>query len=343
MAITLDSRLETIREWLHKFQTKYHLDLSSMRPASSDASFRRYFRVDGLNNSYIVMDAPPEKENCEPFVDIATRLKKVNVNVPDILERDSDLDFMLLSDLGESNFFHILKTGISDKEVQNMYLKALKELIKMQKADTEALPQYSKEKMIEELNLFPEWYVQKHSKFELNESQKETLKNIFELVCERTSQEPKVFVHRDFHSPNIMYTSEQNAPGIIDFQDAVVGPISYDLVSLVMDARTTWDEPQQIDWAIRYWEFAKDAGLPVPEDFAIFHENYEWMGLQRNLRILGVFARLSIRDGKHHYLDHIPRVKKYVHQVAARYSQLRPISNLLNEIDKIQTGFGYTF
>lgn len=343
MAITPDSRFEKLRNWLFSFKDNYGFDLDSLRAASSDASFRRYFRVDAKDGTFIIMDAPPEKEDCKPFINISERLKEASVNVPKILEKDETEGFLLLNDLGEKNYYSAIHDGLSDQKIQSIYLKAINELIKMQKANKEALPKYSKEKMLEELKLFPEWYVSKLSKYELSAPQSIQLEEIFNLICERTSKEAQVFVHRDFHSPNIMYSPNDIAPGIIDFQDTVEGPISYDLVSLIMDARTTWDETRQLDWAIRYWEQAKSAGLQVPDDFSVFHENYEWMGLQRNLRILGVFARLSIRDGKHHYLDHIPRVKKYVHQVADRYSKLKPISKLLNDIDQVKTRFGYTF
>jgi len=161
----------------------------------------------------------------------------------------------------------------------------------------------------------------------------------------QAAMQPRVLVHRDYHSPNLMLGpgGPDFEPGVIDFQDALHGPLSYDIASLVMDARTSWDEPQQLDWAIRYWEYARTAGLPVPADFAEFHRQYEWMSLQRNLRILGVFARLSHRDGKHHYLDHMPRVQRYVRQVAERYQVFHPLVRLLDTVEKVSFTDGYSF
>src|SRR5690606_20383555 len=178
---------------------------------------------------------------------------------------------------------------------------------------------------------------------ELSGTENETLRSVFEALVSDNIKQPVVLVHRDFHSPNLMVGTTDGVPGIIDFQDALAGPISYDIASLVMDARTTWEEPQQLDWAIRYWEAAKAAGLPIAPDFADFHQQYEWMSLQRNLRILGVFARLSHRDGKHGYLDHIPRVSAYARQVAERYGPLRPLLRILDKIENRQVVTGYTF
>ena len=198
------------------------------------------------------------------------------------------------------------------------------------------------ERLAQELTVFPEWYAQRHCQIELNDTERQTLHDSFTTLIQDNVQQPCVLVHRDFHSPNIM-VNNHGLPGIIDYQDALVGPITYDIASLVMDARTTWEEPQQLDWAIRYWEAAKAARLPVAADFADFHRAYEWMSLQRNLRILGVFARLSYRDGKHHYLDHMPRVNTYVRQVAGRYNAFRPLLRLLDKLENRQVSVGYTF
>ena len=197
----------------------------------------------------------------------------------------------------------------------------------MQQAPVTGLAPYDTARLAQELTLFPEWYVSRHHGVTLDDKMSSALEKIFALLSASNGGQPTVLVHRDYHSPNLMVCDQPQYgpnPGIIDFQDALAGPITYDLASLVTDARTTWEEPQQLDWAIRYWEMARAAGLPVDADFAEFHRAYEWMGLQRNLRILGVFARLNHRDGKKHYLDHMPRVNGYVRQVAQRYGVFTP-------------------
>ncbi|WP_245592879.1 aminoglycoside phosphotransferase family protein [Advenella mimigardefordensis] len=320
--------------------------IDSLRPASSDASFRRYFRVDTTTDSLIIMDAPPAHEDCRPFVDIATRLNQAGLNVPKILEAQADQGLLLLSDLGHDTFYQRIVNGIDDATLQVHYQGALQALVRMQQVPSTQLPVYDNARLREELNLFPDWYVTRHCNSAMSDQESQTLNSIFDMLSTRNAQQATCFVHRDYHSPNLMINDHPEngaGPGVIDFQDAVCGPVSYDLASLVMDARTTWEEPQQLDWAIRYWEQAKKAGIPVPADFADFHVEYEWMGLQRNLRILGVFARLSIRDGKTHYQQHMPRVNAYVRQVAARYNAFRPLLRLLDRLDNIETKVGYTF
>jgi aminoglycoside/choline kinase family phosphotransferase len=292
------------------------------------------------------MDAPPPQENCRPFVDVAQRLAAVSLNVPTILAQDLTQGFLLLTDLGPHTYYDSIQSGLADASLQAMYRDALAALVQMQAADATGLPIYDTARLKDELGLFVEWYVSVHCKVNLAPAALEGLNHVFDLLVARNAAQPRVLVHRDFHSPNLMYCArpEHGAnPGILDFQDAVSGPITYDLASLVMDARTTWEEPQQIDWAIRYWELARKNSLPVPADFADFHQDYEWMGLQRNLRILGVFARLNHRDGKAAYLAHIPRVNQYVRQVAGRYIAFKPLLRVLDELDQVQTKVGYTF
>ncbi len=250
---------------------------------------------------------------------------------------------MLLSDLGQDNFQHALKTPMAQSELDKLYRSTLLTLVKLQQADTTGLPPYDEQRLLEELQVFPEWYVQKHRQFELSEQDQNMLSDTFTQLAHANVQSATVLVHRDFHSPNLMMPLPgQTEPGVIDYQDALAGPITYDIASLVMDARHTWTEEQQLDWAIRYWQAAMEAGLDVPADFAVFHQQYEWMGLQRNLRILGVFARLSLRDGKHHYLDHMPRLLGYVHQVASRYECFNALLRLLNRLEGRQTILGMT-
>lgn len=338
-----ESRLPTLKNWLHGIAGSHGLDIATLRPASSDASFRRYYRLQTSTGTAIVMDAPPPQEDCRPFVHVTALLAQAGLTVPAILAQDLQQGFLLLSDLGEQTYYQAIQAGVDDIRLQKLYRDTIAALVRMQHADTSGLPAYDAQRLEQELAVFPEWYAQRHCQAALTESELSTLHNTFATLIADNVKQPSVLVHRDFHSPNLMVCEAENNPGIIDYQDALVGPLSYDIASLVMDARTTWEEPQQLDWAIRYWEAARAAGLPVPSDFADFHRAYEWMGLQRNLRILGVFARLSYRDGKHHYLDHIPRVNAYVRQVAGRYNVFRPLIRLLDKLENRQITTGYTF
>lgn len=341
-----DPRYEAVLAWLQPRTEQFSLDLQRLVPASSDASFRRYFRVPGANGTLIVMDAPPPQEDCRPFIDVDQRLLAAGLNVPKILDQDLEQGFLLLTDLGPTTYYTRIRGGVDDPTLQRMYREALAALVTMQQAEANGLPAYDANRLRQELELFPEWYVKVHHQTALTDPEKTALDNVFGLLAAHNAAQPCVLVHRDFHSPNLMLCEQPEHgpnPGILDFQDALVGPISYDLASLVMDARTTWEEPQQLDWAIRYWEMARSAGLAVSNDFADFHRDYEWMGLQRNLRILGVFARLNHRDGKAAYLDHMPRVNQYVRQVAGRYGVFTPLIRLLDRLDGIERRTGLTF
>lgn len=338
-----ESRFALLKTWLHGIAGDHALDMASLKPASSDASFRRYYRLNTATGTVIVMDAPPPQEDCRPFIHVSGLLAQANLNVPTILAQDLDRGFLLLSDLGEQTYYQAIQAGLDDARLQKLYRDAIAALVRMQHAGTQGLPQYDAARLSQELAVFPEWYAQRHCQVQLTEAEQSVLHSSFAALIHDNTNQPSVLVHRDFHSPNLMVCAGDQNPGIIDYQDALVGPLSYDIASLVMDARSTWEEPQQLDWAIRYWEAARAAELPVPADFADFHRAYEWMGLQRNLRILGVFCRLSYRDGKHHYLDHIPRVNAYVRQVAGRYGEFRPLIRLLDKIDNRQVTTGYTF
>lgn len=341
-----DPRMASLIKWLSDCPATLKLDLESLAPASSDASFRRYFRLKAAQGTLVVMDAPPPQEDCRPFVDVAQRLAALGLNVPKILAQDLTQGFLLLTDLGPTTYYDCIQSGLDDATLQKIYREALAALVRMQAADTAGLPVYDDARLKDELGLFVEWYVLVHCKVTLAPAALQGLEQVFDLLVKHNAAQPRVLVHRDFHSPNLMrcqLPEHGPNPGILDFQDAVSGPITYDLASLVMDARTTWEEPQQLDWAIRYWELARKNGLSVPADFADFHQDYEWMGLQRNLRILGVFARLNHRDGKAAYLAHIPRVNQYVRQVAGRYLAFKPLLRVLDELDQVQTKVGYTF
>lgn len=341
-----DPRDRTLANWLTGLADTHQLELESISPASSDASFRRYFRIPSAHGTVIAMDAPPQRENSQPFVHVTQMLQQVGLNVPEILAQDLNQGFLLLTDLGVQTYYQAVQHELDDAQLQKLYRDAIAGLVTLQTADTTSLPRYDQPRLLDELSVFTEWYAQTHRQVTLDDIEKSTLADAFATLTTHNAKAGAVFVHRDFHSPNlIVHTGSDTAlnPGIIDYQDAVAGPITYDIASLVMDARTTWEEPQQLDLAIRYWEAAKAAGLPVDADFADFHTAYEWMSLQRNLRVLGVFARLSHRDGKHHYLDHIPRVNAYVRQVATRYGVFRPLLRILDKIDDIPVVSGYTF
>ena len=337
-----DIRLDALGKWLASLPAAHGLKPDTLRPASSDASFRRYFRLDAASGTRVVMDAPPGKEDCTPFIHVAGLLRDAGLSVPDIIEQDLAQGFLLLSDLGTQNYYARLHESPPDSEIQQLYVGALHALVQMQQSAITGLARYDHASLANELSLFPDWYLDRHHGKPVDDKQRAELDKIFELLIESNLAQPTVLVHRDFHSPNLMVPLPgQTAPGVLDFQDAVAGPITYDLASLVTDARFTWYEPQQIDWAIRYWEMARKAGLPVSADFADFHRDYEWMGLQRNLRILGVFARLNHRDGKAVYLTHMPRVNTYVRQVAGRYGVFKPLLRILDSLEETQQGYSF--
>lgn len=344
---TPDTRLAALRQWLETHAAAQGLRLDTLAPVSGDASFRRYFRIQAAGGPQIVMDAPPPHEDCRPFVAIAQRLAAGGLHVPTILAQDLDRGFLLLTDLGKQTFYEAVQAGLTQDDAawQQHMRGALRALAQLQQCPTEGLPAYDHARLRQELTLFPQWYLETHLGHAPGTDTQAMLDRVFDLLADQAAAQPQVFVHRDYHSPNLMLGSgaPDFIPGVIDFQDALLGPISYDIASLVMDARTTWDEPQQLDWAIRYWEYARAAHLPVPDDFAQFHQQYEWMSLQRNLRILGVFARLSHRDGKHHYLDHMPRVQAYVRQVASRYTVFHPLLRLLDQAEQVPLQNGYSF
>ncbi|MDR1164046.1 MAG: phosphotransferase [Candidatus Accumulibacter sp.] len=302
--------------------------------ASSDASFRRYFRItlpDG--GTRIVMDAPPEHEDCRPFVKVAALFRAAGVNVPVVEAEDLDRGFLLLSDFGDTTYLKVLDASTA----RELYGDAVDALVAIQRASRPGiLPDYDRNVLQREIGLFPKWYVARHRRVALNDRQTADLGAVFEKILENALAQPKVFVHRDYHSRNLMRTAHGN-PGILDFQDAVYGPITYDLVSLFRDAYIAWDEETELDYVIRYWETARAAGLPVPLDFYDFYRDYEWMGAQRQLKVLGIFARLYHRDAKDDYLKDLPRVMDYLRRVCTRYTELRPLARVLNEIEEVKT------
>jgi len=329
-------RLELVHDWLARQFPGRPL---SVAPASADASFRRYFRItfdDGLTR--IVMDAPPEHEDCRPFVHVAGLLHEAGVHAPEILAQDLDRGLLLLTDLGSTTYLDALDASNADV----LFRDALDALVKWQLASRpDALPPYDEALLRRELNLFPDWYVARHLGSPLTAPQQEVLEQVQALLLQNILAQPRVFVHRDYMPRNLM-VCEHN-PGVLDFQDAVHGPISYDVASLFRDAFISWEEERVLDWSVRYWEKARRAGLPVDADFGAFYRDLEWMGLQRHLKVLGIFARINYRDGKPKYLADTPRFVNYVRNTAARYAQLAPLARLFDELESRKPEVGYTF
>ena len=323
-----DSRLNTIRNWLKALEARWQLDLDSLAPASADASFRRYFRIESKKPNFgtlIVMDAPPQHEPLDAFIKVDLLLSEAGLNVPKILEQNLAEGFLLLNDLGTKTYL----AELNNKTADHLYKDATHALVLMQLASKpDVLPNYDEALLQRELDLLPEWYLRKHLNIALNEQQTEQLKKSFELIIENNLAQAKVYVHRDYHSRNLMVT-EQNNPGVIDFQDAVYGPITYDASSLWRDAYIAWPEERVIDWVIKFWEDGRKAGLPMPNDFGQFYRDFEWMGLQRHLKVLGIFARLFHRDGKDGYIKDIPLVLEYAIATANRYIELKPLARIL--------------
>jgi aminoglycoside/choline kinase family phosphotransferase len=321
-------------------------DEFALAPASADASFRRYFRVTfdapppraGGRRTLIVMDAPPAKEDSAPFVHIARLLREAGVHAPEVLATDLQHGFLLLTDLGTRTYL----AALTPESASALYADAIGALVRWQCASREhELPPYDEALLQRELDLFPDWYVARHLGITLTGAQADALAAAFRLVLANNLAQPRVYVHRDYHSRNLMVTDPN--PGVLDFQDAVYGPITYDLCSLLRDAYVAWDEERQLDWAVRYWERARRGGLPVGDDFAAFWRDFEWMGVQRQLKVLGIFARLNYRDGKPGYLPDMPRVMGYLRGACTRYRALAPLAKLLDELAGRQPAVGYTF
>ncbi len=334
MGVVLE-RLTQIRCWVQHLFPGESIELA---PASADASFRRYFRILLGGDTRILMDAPPDREDCGAFLRVGRVFAAAGVHVPEVLAKDVARGFLLLSDLGATTYLQALADGDADA----LYRDAIMALVRIQRASrADVLPVYDEALLQREMYLFPEWYVRTHCQFALTSAQQETIQRLFVLLLRNNLSQPRVFVHRDYHSRNLMVADPN--PGILDFQDAVTGPVTYDLVSLLKDAYIDWEEPQVIDWAISYWEQAKSAALPVSQDFAVFYRDFEWMGVQRHLKVLGIFARLAHRDGKTGYLDDMPRVWTYLHKTCMRYDELRPLARLLEQLANQPSQTGYTF
>ena len=335
--------------WLEALAQTHGLVPSSLRIASADASFRRYLRVDTqAGASLIVMDAPPDKENCEPFVKVAKLMQLAGLKAPEVLAWQEAQGFMLLTDLGD-------QTMMSAIDVKNpqanhaLYMQAVDALIAWQlSSKAGVLPPYDEALLNRELSLFPDWYLAQHRQIDIQGKIRNTLDSTFKMLVTRNLASPSVFVHRDFMPRNLMMpTGSDAALGVLDFQDAVYGPVTYDVASLMRDAFLTWEEDFVLDVTIRYWEKARKAGLldfeDWHQDFGVFYRAVEWMGLQRHLKVAGIFARLTLRDGKEKYLADAPRFIAYIRSTAARYIELRPLLRLIEEVEGKDGVTGFAF
>ena len=346
------ARQTAFEAWLAPLVAQHQLLPATLRPASADASFRRYLRIDSAaGGSRIVMDAPPDKENCKPFVQVQGLMAGAGLNVPQILAFDEPSGFMLLSDLGHQTLIDLLNPD-KPQDAYAWYQQATDVLLDWQKASQPGvLPAYDEALLRRELALFPDWYLAQHRGVTLDGTQQATLNSAFDAIVAHNLAAPSVFVHRDFMTRNLMAPVEQGAPlGVLDFQDAVYGPITYDIASLLRDAFISWEEEFVIDITVRYWEKARKAGLLGAtsasgwgNDFGEFYRSVEWMGLQRHLKVAGIFARLTLRDGKPKYLADAPRFMHYIRTTTDRYRQLGPLLKMLDQIEGTEpiTGFAY--
>jgi aminoglycoside/choline kinase family phosphotransferase len=328
-------RLERLTAWTRSVLPGPLLSLS---PASADASFRRYFRAVTESGSFVVMDAPPSHEDCRPFLHVARLFRAAGANTPEILAENLAEGFLLLSDFGNTTYLMALNESNADR----LYGDANQALIRIQAASRPGeLPEYDAELLLREMRLFPDWYLARHLNIDLSDDQREVMETAFAAILANNLAQPKVFVHRDWHSRNLMLT-EPN-PGVLDFQDAVYGPITYDLASIYKDAYIHWEEERVLDWVIRYWGAARRAGLPLADDFGDFYRDFEWMGVQRHIKVLGIFARLYHRDGKDGYLKDMPLVMAYLRKACGRYNGLGDFLRLLEAIEGGAADVGYTF
>lgn len=328
-------RLESLRHWLGGALGGQAFELE---PASADASFRRYFRVRAAGRCWVAMDAPPDREDCTPFVTVAGLMRDAGLHVPDIVAQDLAQGFLLLSDLGPRTYLQAL----SDSDPAPLFRDAIAALVQWQAASRPGvLPEYSEALLRAELELFPEWYVGRHLGVVLTPEERQLIDAVFDKILASNLAEPRVFVHHDYMPRNLMVSSPN--PGVLDFQDAVYGPISYDIACLYRDAFVSWEEAEVLDGTIRYWEAARRQGLPVRPDFADFWRDVEWMGLQRHLKVLGIFARICHRDGKPAYLEDAPRFLGYVRHACNRYGDLAPLGRLLDRLEGVTPQAAYTF
>ncbi|WP_251140807.1 aminoglycoside phosphotransferase family protein, partial [Rhodoferax sp. U11-2br] len=358
---TDSQRAAQFERWLLSTSAQHDLQPDTLRLASADASFRRYFRINSAAGSRIIMDAPPKLENSQPFVKVAQLMHDAGLHAPEVLAWDESLGFMLLSDLGGQTMMQVIDKAQPQANLP-LYLMAVDALITWQLASKPGvLPPYDDALLRRELELFPDWYLVQHKGVAIDQGMRFTLDNTFKQIIATNLAQPSVFVHRDFMPRNLMVRDEdavqffagppqEKLPpsggsavraatsvgaclGVLDFQDAVYGPITYDIASLMRDAFLSWEEDFCLDVTVRYWEKARKAGLPVGDDFGEFYRGVEWMGLQRHLKVAGIFARLTLRDGKPQYLADTPRFIQYIRSTCARYRELKPLLRLIDKVE----------
>jgi len=343
-------RQQACVRWLERIGPVHGLDPAGVQLASADASFRRYLRIASASGTRIIMDAPPAQENCAPFVQVAALMAAAGLRVPEVLDWDQTHGFLLLTDLGRTTMMQAIERECAPANLP-LYLQAVDALIAWQLASRPGvLPPYDATVLRRELDLFPQWYLQQHRAIEPDARMQETLENCFVLLVQENLSWPGVFVHRDFMPRNLMMSESgvlqpgsSRTLGVLDFQDAVFGPITYDIASLMRDAFLSWDEDFVLDVTVRYWEQARAARLPVGDDFGAFYRGVEWMGLQRHLKVAGIFARLTLRDGKPQYLADAPRFIQYIRATAARYRELKPLLRLIDRVEGLEERSGFAY
>lgn len=331
-----DVRLQQLELWLEDqlstlFSTQGWgaVPPATLVAASSDASFRRYFRWQSEGRSFIVMDAPPPQENCGPFVEIAHLLEKAVINVPQIIAQDLQRGFLLLGDLGTQTYLDVIDTQNADQ----LFADAIQALLAFQQLPMDAaLPSYDVALLHRELQLFPDWYVTRELRVGLDPDQQLLWERVCQVLIDSALAQPKVLVHRDYMPRNLMLS--QPNPGVLDFQDAVYGPVTYDITCLFKDAFLSWPEPKVQGWLRNYWELATAQGIPVHGRFEDFHRASDLMGVQRHLKVIGIFARICHRDGKPRYLADVPRFFSYIEAVIARRPELAELGELIEQLHK---------
>ncbi|WP_455232614.1 aminoglycoside phosphotransferase family protein [Geopseudomonas aromaticivorans] len=329
--MSVDKRFENLVHWLEQCLPPVFAargwgvpGAASLTPASSDASFRRYFRWEDGTRSLIAMDAPPPQEDCRPFVKVAGLLARAGVHVPEILASDLEQGFLLLPDLGRQTYLEVINADNADA----LFEDALQALVAFQQLPVEGLlPAYDEALLRRELQLFPDWYLQRHLGVTLDGAALEAWQATCDLLVASALAQPRVLVHRDYMPRNLMLSTPN--PGVLDFQDAVFGPVSYDVTCLFKDAFLSWPQARVDAWLARYWQLAQTAGIPLPESFADFQRASDLMGAQRHLKVIGIFARICHRDGKPKYLADVPRFFAYLQEVIARRPELAPLAELL--------------
>jgi aminoglycoside/choline kinase family phosphotransferase len=327
--------------WLAPLAESLALRPETLQAASADASFRRYLRIGSAPGAtFIVMDAPPPQEDVRPFVHVAALIERAGLHAPKVLAADLERGFVLLSDLGRSLYLDALRDA-TPPQADRLMRDALQALVRWQtEIDASSLPPYDDALLRRELALFPDWCVTREFGVTWSDAQHAQWQKVCDMLVASALAQPQVAVHRDWMPRNLM-VAEPN-PGILDFQDAVRGPITYDLASLLRDAFISWDEEREIDWAARWWDDARRAALPVGDDFGAFWKQLEWMGLQRHLKVLGIFCRLKHRDGKPHYAADLPRFFAYATHVARRYRELAPLLPLIEPLSGMKADVAYS-